>query len=79
MRLKFLIAIIMSIVVFSPVVLFSIATFIISSILGLSDEIVDIAHKGHESMTELSYQAAWARTYLRIYGIMRVEYSYLRM
>lgn len=42
----------------------------IIEILGLSDEIVDIAHKGHESMTELSYQAAWARTYLRIYGVV---------
>ena len=37
-------------------------------ILQLSDDVVDIPHKGKESMTELSYQAAWARTYLRSYG-----------
>lgn len=36
--------------------------------LSLPDEVVDIPHKGKESMTELSYQAAWARTYLRTYG-----------
>ncbi len=42
----------------------------IIEILVLPDEVVDIAHKGHESMTELSYQAAWARTYLRIYGVI---------
>ena len=39
-------------------------------ILALTDEVVDIPHKGHESMTELSYQAAWARTYLRSYGVI---------
>ena len=38
--------------------------------LHLSDEVVDIPHKGHESMTELAYQAAWARTYLRGYGVI---------
>lgn len=38
--------------------------------LHLTDEVVDIPHKGHESMTELSYQAAWARTYLRSYGVI---------
>ena len=31
---------------------------------------MDISHKGHESMTELAYQAAWARTYLRSYGVI---------
>ncbi len=36
----------------------------------LLDEIVDIPHKDHESMTELAYQAAWARTYLRSYGVI---------
>lgn len=39
-------------------------------LLSLPDEVVDIPHKGHESMTELSYQAAWARTYLRSYGVI---------
>ena len=39
-------------------------------ILALPDEVVDIPHKGHESMTELSYQAAWARTYMRSYGVI---------
>ena len=38
--------------------------------LHLTDDVVDIPHKGHESMTELSYQAAWARTYLRSYGVI---------
>lgn len=38
--------------------------------LHLTDEVVDIPHKGHESMTELAYQAAWARTYLRTYGVI---------
>lgn len=38
--------------------------------LQISDEVVDIPHKGHESMTELAYQAAWARTYLRSYGVI---------
>ena len=38
--------------------------------LHLADDVVDIPHKGHESMTELSYQAAWARTYLRSYGVI---------
>ena len=42
----------------------------IIEVLNLPDEVVDIAHKGHESMTELSYQAAWARTYLRIYRVV---------
>lgn len=39
-------------------------------LLSLPDEVVDISHKGHESMTELAYQAAWARTYLRSYGVI---------
>ena len=33
--------------------------------LNLSDEIVDFPHKDSTSMSELSYQLAWARTYLR--------------
>ena len=32
--------------------------------LNLSDEIVDFPHKDSTSMSELSYQLAWARTYL---------------
>ena len=39
-------------------------------LLSLPDKVVDISHKGHESMTELAYQAAWARTYLRSYGVI---------
>lgn len=39
-------------------------------LLSLTDDVVDIPHKGHESMTELAYQAAWARTYLRCYGVI---------
>ena len=39
-------------------------------ILELPDEVVDIPHKGRESLTELSYQAAWARTYMRSYGVI---------
>lgn len=39
--------------------------------LGLSSDIVDIPHKGSSSLTELSYQAAWARTYLRLYGVIQ--------
>lgn len=39
-------------------------------LLSVPDEVVDISHKGHESMTELAYQAAWARTYLRSYGVI---------
>lgn len=36
--------------------------------LNLPDEVVDIAHLGNQNMTELAYQAAWARTYLKIFG-----------
>ena len=38
--------------------------------LGLSDEIVDFPHKDSTSMSELSYQFAWARTYLKKYGVI---------
>lgn len=38
--------------------------------LGLSDEIVDFPHKDSTSMSELSYQLAWARTYLKKYGVI---------
>ena len=42
----------------------------IIEMLDLPDEVVDITHKGHESVTELDYQAAWARTYLKKYGVI---------
>lgn len=42
----------------------------IIQILKIPDEVVDISHLGSNSMTELSYQAAWARTYLRLYGVI---------
>lgn len=38
--------------------------------LRLSNEVVDAPHKGSTSMTELAYQAAWARTYLKNCGII---------
>ena len=31
----------------------------------LSDEVVDESHLGSENQTELEYQLAWARTYLK--------------
>lgn len=37
-------------------------------ILSLTNDIVDVPHKDSSSITELSYQAAWARTYLKKYG-----------
>lgn len=38
--------------------------------LKIPDEVADIQHKGRTNKSELSYQADWARTYLRIYGII---------
>ncbi len=38
--------------------------------LGIPDEVADIPHKGNPNKTELSYQADWARTYLRIFGVI---------
>lgn len=38
--------------------------------LEISDDVVDILHLGNRNMTELSYQAAWARTYLKNYGVI---------
>jgi restriction system protein len=32
--------------------------------------VVDIQHKGRTNKSELSYQADWARTYLRLYGVI---------
>lgn len=36
----------------------------------IPDEVVDIAHQGNENMSELQYQLAWARTYMKKYGII---------
>lgn len=36
----------------------------------IPNEVVDIQHKGRTNKSELSYQADWARTYLRLYGII---------
>ena len=38
--------------------------------LKIPDDVVDIAHKGSTSLTELAYQAAWSRTYLKGYGVI---------
>ncbi len=38
--------------------------------LQLSDEVVDESHLGSENQTELKYQLAWARTYLKNYGVI---------
>lgn len=38
--------------------------------LNLPDEIVDESHLGNENQTELEYQLAWARTYLKNFGII---------
>lgn len=38
--------------------------------LNIPDEVADIQHKGRTNKSELSYQADWARTYLRIYGVI---------
>lgn len=42
----------------------------IISDLKIPDEVADIQHKGRTNKSELSYQADWARTYLRIYGVI---------
>ena len=36
----------------------------------LSDEVVDESHLGNDNQTELEYQLAWARTYLKNYGVI---------
>lgn len=38
--------------------------------LNIPDDVSSILHKGSTSKTELSYQADWARTYLRRYGVI---------
>lgn len=40
------------------------------SIMKLSDEAVDEPHLGSTNQSELQYQLAWARTYLKNYGII---------
>jgi len=39
-------------------------------LMDLSDEIVDEAHLGSANQSELEYQLAWARTYLKNYGVI---------
>lgn len=39
-------------------------------VMKLSDEVVDESHLGSENQTELEYQLAWARTYLKNYGVI---------
>lgn len=34
----------------------------------LSDDVLEIMHKGSSTTTEVAYRMAWARTYLKIYG-----------
>lgn len=38
--------------------------------LHLPDDVVDFPHKGSTSLSELAYQLAWARTYLKNYGVI---------
>ena len=39
--------------------------------LNIPDEVADITHMGKVNQSELSYQLAWARTYLSKYGVMQ--------
>jgi len=36
----------------------------------LSEKIIDFQHSDKSSQTEIQYRLAWARTYLKIYGII---------
>ena len=36
----------------------------------LSEVIIDFPHSDKSSQTEIQYRLAWARTYLKIYGII---------
>lgn len=38
--------------------------------LAIPDEVSDISHQGNTNMSELQYQLAWARTYMKNYGII---------
>lgn len=40
------------------------------SIMGLNDDQINQSHLGSTSQTELGYQLAWARTYLKNYGVI---------
>jgi len=42
----------------------------IISDLSIADDVADISHKGSTSLTELSYRAAWSRTYMKAYGVI---------
>lgn len=39
--------------------------------LNIPDEVADITHMGKVNQSELSYQLAWARTYLSKYGVIQ--------
>lgn len=38
--------------------------------LALPDEVVDIPHRGNTNLSEVQYQLAWSRTYLKKYGVI---------
>lgn len=42
-------------------------------VMGLSSEVVQIRHKGSTRQSEISYRMAWARTYLKKYGLIKNE------
>lgn len=39
-------------------------------LMGLSDDVLEIMHLGNENLSEISYRLAWARTYLKKYGVI---------
>ena len=41
------------------------------SIMNLPDEAIDYSHLGSERQTEVQYRLAWARTYLKAYGVLK--------
>lgn len=41
------------------------------TIMNLSDEVVQIMHKKYGKQSEVSYRMAWARTYLKKYGLIQ--------
>lgn len=38
--------------------------------MNLSDDVIDYLHKGNDNQTEVQYRLAWARTYLKKYGVI---------
>lgn len=42
----------------------------VTSDLALPDEVADILHGDRQNMTELAYQLTWAKTYLKVYGVL---------